>query len=191
VLQEREITRLGETRPRKIDVRILAATQHDLPDNVRQGRFRADLLYRLCVVQITLPPLRQRSTDIPLLVQEFVAEYSTMTGKAVQGVSREAMQRLLAYPWPGNVRELRSVIESAVIHCMGHVIQVMDLPLGLRQSSPSPVRPLLNPANEKDRLLAALDQTSGNRRQAARLLGIGKSTLYRRFAQYGIEPTGE
>jgi DNA-binding NtrC family response regulator len=191
VLQEREITRLGETRPRKIDVRILAATQHDLPDHVRQGRFRADLLYRLCVVQITLPPLRQRSTDIPLLVQEFVAEYSTMTGKAVQGVSREAMQRLLAYPWPGNVRELRSVIESAVIHCMGHVIQVMDLPLGLRQSSPSPVRPLLNPANEKDRLLAALDQTSGNRRQAARLLGIGKSTLYRRFAQYGIEPTGE
>jgi len=91
VLQEREITRLGETRPRKIDVRILAATQHDLPDNVRQGRFRADLLYRLCVVQITLPPLRQRLPDIPLLVQEFVAEYSTMTGKAVQGVSREVM----------------------------------------------------------------------------------------------------
>jgi DNA-binding NtrC family response regulator len=191
VLQEREITRLGETRPRKIDVRILAATQHDLPDNVRQGRFRADLLYRLCVVQITLPPLRQRSTDIPLLVQEFVAEYSTMTGKAVQGVSREAMQRLLTYPWPGNVRELRSVIESAVIHCMGHVIQVMDLPLGLRQISPSRVRPAPDPANEKDCLLAALDQAGGNRRRAARLLGISKSTLYRRFAQYGIEPTGE
>jgi DNA-binding NtrC family response regulator len=191
VLQEREITRLGETRPRKIDVRILAATQHDLPDNVRQGRFRADLLYRLCVVQITLPPLRQRPTDIPLLVQEFVAEYSTMTRKSVQGVSREAMQRLLAYPWPGNVRELRGVIESAVIHCMGHVIQAKDLPLGLSQISPSRVRPTPDPANEKDRLLAALEQADGNRRQAARLLGIGKSTLYRRLAAYGIAPLGQ
>ena len=191
VLQEREITRLGETRPRKIDVRILAATQHDLSDHVRQGRFRADLLYRLCVVQIALPPLRQRPTDIPLLVQEFVAESSTMTRKAVQGVSREAMQRLLTYAWPGNVRELRSVIESAVIHCMGPVIHVMDLPLGLSQASLSRVRPLPDPANEKDRLLAALEQAGGNRRQAARLLGIGKSTLYRRFAAYGIASTGQ
>jgi transcriptional regulator of acetoin/glycerol metabolism len=112
-----------------------------------------------------------------------------MTRKSVQGVSREAMQRLLAYPWPGNVRELRSVIESAVIHCMGHVIQVMDLPLGLSQVSLSRVRPAPDPANEKDCLLAALEQTGGNRRQAARLLGISKSTLYRRFAQHGIAPT--
>jgi DNA-binding NtrC family response regulator len=191
VLQEREITRLGETRPRKIDVRILAATQHDLHDAVQQNRFRADLLYRLGVVQITLPPLRQRPADIPLLVQEFVAEYRTLTGKSVQGVSRKAMQRLLAYPWPGNVRELRSVIESAVLRCMGHVIQVMDLPLGLSPASAFPIRPASDPANEKDRLLAALDQAGGNRRQAARLLGIGKSTLYRRFAQYGIAPLGQ
>jgi PAS domain S-box-containing protein len=186
VLQEHEITRLGETQPRKVDMRILASTQQDLHDEVRQGRFRADLLYRLLVVQIAVPPLRQRSTDIPLLVQEFVAECSTRARKSVQGVSQEAMQRLCTYPWPGNVRELRNVIESAVIRCTGNVIQVMELPLELSQFSPSLVRLIIDQANEKDRLLAALEQTGGNRRQAARLLGISKSTLYRHFAQYGI-----
>jgi DNA-binding NtrC family response regulator len=186
VLQDHEITRLGETQPRKVDVRILAATQQDLHDEVRQGRFRADLLYRLRVVQIALPPLRQRSVDIPLLVQEFVAECSTRVGKSVQGVSREVMQRLCTYPWPGNVRELRNVIEAAVICCTGNVIQVVDLPLELSQGSPSLVRLTTDRANEKDRLLAALEQADGNRRQAARLLGISKSTLYRHFAQYGI-----
>jgi PAS domain S-box-containing protein len=186
VLQDHEITPLGETQPRKVDVRILAATQQDLHDEVRQGRFRADLLYRLRVVQITMPPLRQRSVDIPLLVQEFVAECSTRARKSIQGVSREAIQRLLLYPWPGNVRELRNVIESAVIRCTGNVIQVVDLPLELNQGSPSLVRLTTDRANEKDRLLAALEQAGGNRRQAARLLGISKSTLYRHFAQYGI-----
>jgi DNA-binding NtrC family response regulator len=186
VLQDHEITRLGETQPRKVDVRILAATQQDLHDEVRQGRFRTDLLYRLRVVQIALPPLRQRSVDIPLLVQEFVAECSTRARKSVQGVSREAMQRLCTYPWPGNVRELRNVIESAVIRCTGNVIQVVDLSLELSQGSPSLVRLTTDRANEKDRLLAALEQADGNRRQAARLLGISKSTLYRHFAQYGI-----
>jgi PAS domain S-box-containing protein len=186
VLQQREIVRLGETRPRAIDVRILAATHHNLQQQVDAGSFRADLFYRIRVARLSLPPLRQRQDDIPLLVQTFLAEGREQMGKAVDGVSQEAMQYLLAYPWPGNVRELCGAIEAAVVHCQGAVIQQHDLPPELL-----PARSLMRladsmPQDEKQRLLAALEQTGWRRRPAARLLGMSKSTFYRHLARHGI-----
>ena len=187
-LQEREITRLGESTPRKIDVRILAATQHNLADLVREGDFRADLLYRIRVVRISLPRLRERREDIPLLVSTFLAEHRVALDKPVQEVSHEAMQLLLKYAWPGNVRELKSSIEFAVIHCQGSVIQAEDLPPELGYGDASGASSDVLPTDEKERLLAAIEQAGGNRRRAACLLGISRATLYRRLTAHGIRP---
>ena len=123
VLQEQEITRLGESKPRKIDVRVIAATQHNLSEEVAKGRFRVDLLYRIRVARIQLPPLRARREDIPLMVAWFLGQCRAAIGKPVQNLSQEAMQLLLEYSWPGNVRELKSAIEFAVIRCKGSVLQ--------------------------------------------------------------------
>jgi DNA-binding NtrC family response regulator len=138
------------------------------------------LLYRLHVVKLSIPPLRERASDIPLLVSALLPQIRAATGKAAQEVSHAAMRVLLAYTWPGNVRELNSTIESAVIRCRNHVIQLEDLLPALTQSA----MPMLAQAvpNEEKRLLMALEQTQGNRAAAARLLGIGRTTLYRRLA---------
>ena len=187
VLQEREITRLGETRPRKIDVRVLAATQHDLREEIVKGNFRADLLYRIRVVSVSLPPLRERRGDIPLLVGSFLAEFRAANGKPVRGISDEATRILLDYNWSGNVRELKSVVEVAAIFCKGEIIEAGDLPLELlaanERQNPSSDNPQ---PDEKSILLAAIEQSGGNRAAAARLLGIGRATLYRRLANIGI-----
>ncbi len=186
VLQEREIVRLGETLPRKIDVRILAATHRNLSEEVANGRFRADLFYRIRVARITLPPLRQRREDIPSLAVSFLAQFSAASGKPVSEISQEAMRLLVDYDWPGNVRELRSAIEFTVIHCTGAVIQADDLPPEIFQ----PVDviagdPLMD---EKSRFLQALERSRGNRALAARFLGISRATLYRRLADLKINP---
>lgn len=187
VLQEREITRLGENKPRKIDVRILAATQHELREEIVKGNFRADLLYRIRVVRISLPPLRERREDIPLLVDSFLARYRAANGKLVRGISDEATRILLDYNWSGNVRELKSVVEVATIFCKGEIIEADDLPLELlaanERQNPSSDK---IQTDEKLTLLAALEQSGGNRAAAARLLGIGRATLYRRLADLGI-----
>lgn len=187
VLEEKEITRLGESKPRKIDVRILAATQHDLREQIAKGNFRADLLYRIQVVKISLPPLRERREDIPLLVGSFLAQYRAATDKSVQGISDEAMRILLDYHWSGNVRELKSAVEVAAIFCKGAIIQPGDLPMELLASNnrqtPSTDEPQ---SDEKLSLLAALERAEGNRAEAARLLGIGRATLYRRLANIKI-----
>ena len=133
VLQEREIVRIGESKPRKVDVRVLAATHHNLSQDVVKGSFRADLLYRIRVARIQLPSLCERREDIPLLVTSFLGQCSAVTGKPVDQVSREAMHALTSYTWPGNVRELKSAIESALISCKDTMIQVEDLsPRGTR-----------------------------------------------------------
>jgi PAS domain S-box-containing protein len=186
VLQEKEVTRLGESKPRKIDVRVIVATQHALSEEVAKGRFRADLLYRIRVARVQLPSLAARREDIPLLVAWFLGQCRAATGKSVQNLSHEAMRLLLEYPWPGNVRELKSAIEFAVIHCQGAVIQAEDLPLeigdvGHVQRSSGDWAHL----DEKQRLLAALERAGGKRTVAARLLGISRATLYRRLA--GLE----
>jgi PAS domain S-box-containing protein len=177
VLQEKEITRLGESTPRKINVRVIAATHRDLEQEVAAGRFRQDLLYRIRVSRIQLLPLRQRSEDIPLLAAWFLGQCRATEGASLE-VSQQVMQAFMNYSWPGNVRELKSAIESAVINCKGPVIQMDDLPPELRGLTLS-AHPSDEPHQaEKQRLLEALEQTGGNRAAAARVLGISRSTLY-------------
>jgi DNA-binding NtrC family response regulator len=189
VLQEREIVRLGETRPRKIDVRLLAATHRSLSDEVTKGNFRTDLFYRIRVARIALPALRERREDIPLLAASFLAQFSATGGKRVTELSHEAVRLLIDHPWPGNVRELRSAIEFAVIRCRGAVIQPDDLPPEIVETadfvSSIPGDPL---SDEKARFLDALNRSRGNRALAARLLGISRATLYRRLADLNINP---
>jgi PAS domain S-box-containing protein len=187
VLQEREIVRLGESRPRKIDVRVLAATHRSLSDEVAKGNFRSDLFYRIRVARISVPPLRARREDIALLAASFLAQFATASAKPVTDLSYDALGLLADYPWPGNVRELRSAIEFAVIRCAGAVIQPDDLPPEIFQpgdfESSIPGDPL---ADEKTRFLQALQRSRGNRALAARLLGISRATLYRRLADLKI-----
>ena len=187
VLQEREITRLGESRPRKIDVRILTATHRNLLEEVDKGTFRADLLYRIRVARATLPPLRERRPDIPLLIRTFLRQCRTTMGKAVQEVSHDAMRLLVAYAWPGNVRELRSAIEFATIRSRGGVIQAADLPPELAEGENTPQNQGEALVGDgKARLIAALEQARGNRMAAARLLGVSRATLYRWLDRYDI-----
>ncbi len=187
VLQEREITRLGESRPRKIDVRVLAATHRSLSEEAAKGSFRSDLFYRIRVARISLPPLRARREDIPLLAASFLAQFSAASGKRVTELSHDALRLLADYHWPGNVRELRSAIEFAVIRCRGAVIQPDDLPPEILQPADFenviPGDPLID---DKARFLQALERSRGNRALAARLLGISRATLYRRLADLKI-----
>ena len=189
VLQEREIVRLGETRPRKIDVRLLAATHRSLSNEMTKGNFRTDLFYRIRVARIAVPELRERREDIPLLAASFLAQFSAAGGKQVTELSHEAVRLLMAHPWPGNVRELRSAIEFAVIHCGDAVIQPDDLPPEIVEPAAFarsiPGDPL---SDEKARFLDALNRSRGNRALAARLLGISRATLYRRLADLNINP---
>jgi PAS domain S-box-containing protein len=195
VLQEREVTRIGDTRPRKVDVRIVAATNRDLLQRVANGQFREDLLYRLRSARVPVPPLRERHEDIPALVAAFLAEERVTGGKLVTDVAPEVLEVLKRHQWPGNVRELRGVVEHAVIQCRTRRIEVCDLPTDLLRApalSPSGFRPGSGPSpagdDERSRILAALQRTGGNRARAARVLGIGRATLYRRLAELGIDP---
>ena len=188
VLQEKEIVRLGESRPRKVDVRVLAATHHNLSQDVVKGSFRADLLYRIRVARIQLPSLRDRREDIPLLVASFLGQCCAVTGKLVDRVSPEALQALTNYAWPGNVRELKSAIEAALISCKDGTIQIEDLPPEVLNLNSVPTMPFDAPQDEKTRLLAAIGHAKGNRTMAARLLGMSRATLYRRLAELSLTP---
>ena len=186
VIQEREITRVGESKPRKIDVRILAATNRDLDNEVKAGRFREDLLYRIRVARISVPPLRERVEDIPPLVSSFLAEGRAAAHKRVHGLEPAAMQRLMEHSWPGNVRELKNAIETAIIRCGGPVVSVVDLPLEIGDTY-APAETGLVEGDSRSRLLDALRRAGGNRSRAAALLGISRATLYRRLNEAGIE----
>ncbi len=187
VLEERAVMRLGETQLRPVDVRIVAATNRELATEVAAGRFRSDLLYRVRVGRIHLPPLRERRVDLPLLIQHILSEQRAITGRPVKPVSDEAMQAMVAYQWPGNVRELKNVLGYAVIHCAGAAIDLEDLPPEvLERSSPVAAARAL-PADEREWIVAALARAGGDRKVAAALLGVSRATLYRRIAHYGIE----
>jgi len=171
-----------------VDVRILAATHRNLADEVAAGRFREDLLYRIRVARVRIPPLRERREDIPLLVSAFLDECRASSGKQVREVSAEAMRRLIDYGWPGNVRELKSSVEYAVINCRKAVIQLKDLPPEVLEA-PTAGPPETAPAgDERTRLLAALDQAGGNRTRAAQILGMSRATFYRHLTKLGINP---
>lgn len=193
VLQEKEITRLGESQPRKVDVRIITATHQHLNELVAKGQFRADLLYRIRVGRISIPPLRSRQEDIPLMAAAFLSQCRKSMGKfQVQEISGEAFTYLMHYPWPGNVRELKSVIEYAVLQCLSSVIQPLDLPpeiLQFREIGEGQASGLSNPGavgKDREQILAALEKTRGNRAAAARVLGISRATFYRWLDDLGI-----
>jgi two-component system nitrogen regulation response regulator GlnG len=211
-LQERAIERVGGTEPIRIDVRVLAATNRDLEAMMREGRFREDLFYRLNVVTVNLPPLRERRRDIPLLVEHFLSKYATDLGE--RGVAPEALDRLVGHDWPGNVRELENVVQRAMVMATTGVILPEHLPIGPVSAAASVavdttleeiierkllecVRGLHTSANlydlvvglvEKPLLRAVLRETGGNQVRAAQILGINRNTLRKKLTEHGIDP---
>jgi transcriptional regulator with PAS, ATPase and Fis domain len=189
-LQEKEVRPVGSTDRVPITVRIIAATNRDLDAAVRQGNFRQDLYFRLNVVQIKLPPLRDRKGDIPLLVNSFLEKFSGPDIEP-QRVSEDAMTRLMAYDWPGNVRELENAVERAIALGSGPILHVGDLPSNLQHSNGERLlhSDELLPLEELERraILRALREAGGDKLAAARLLGIGKTTLYRKLKLYDAQ----
>ena len=183
VIQERELQRVGGDQTIRVDVRILAATNRDLKREVEEGRFRQDLYYRLNVVSLQLPPLRERGEDIPLLAMHFLTMFAERNAKIVKGFTPAAMDRLLKYAWPGNVRELENVVERAVVLLIGEYVSERELPPGLtedNEAGKAPKRDFGNMTLEEIERMAVLDtleQVGGNKSEAARRLGINRKTL--------------
>ncbi len=195
VLERKEFERVGDSKTRKANVRVLTATNVDLMDKIRQGQFREDLYYRLKVMVIHLPPLRERAEDIPLLMSHFIAHFQASFGKHIDKCSDEVMRLFLTYPWPGNVRELKYALEHACILCPGGEITAAHLPgdlLRFRQARPmsitgrGPSPRVGSHGLTRESILDALDQTAGNRAKAARLLGVDRRTLYRNLERLGL-----
>jgi two-component system response regulator HydG len=194
VLEQREIVRVGSSTTVPVDIRVVAATNQNLIEAVSQRRFREDLYFRLKVVSIDLPPLRDRPSDVPLLVEAFVTELSARHGTQVRGMAPEVLRVLQAQPWPGNVRELRNVVENMVVTGTHEVLQLSDLPPALRSENVPP------PASsdgitlagrtaldvEREHIRATLALVGDNRSKAARMMGIGERTLYRKIKEYGL-----
>jgi DNA-binding NtrC family response regulator len=194
VLQEQEVKPVGGTDTVPVDVRVVAATHQDLEALARAGRFRTDLYYRLHVVALHVPPLRERREDIPVLAEHFLREYAAESDRPIQGFSPQAMQRLLAHSWPGNVRELENVVERAVALAPGLIVEESDLPEKLavtdRESSlASHADRLTLEETIRRHVVEVLEQVHGNKSEAARVLGIPRRTLYRMLERYG--PAGE
>ncbi|MDR3569126.1 MAG: sigma 54-interacting transcriptional regulator [Syntrophobacteraceae bacterium] len=190
VLQEKEIERVGDSRPIKVDVRILAATNRDLKQMVAGGLFREDFYYRIKVVELKMPPLRARREDIPLLLDFFLNEFSVEFNKRIDGVSSDVMEMFMNYGWPGNVRELKHVIEHGAILCRRTKITLNDLPDDFGQSYPAPPTPAIEPqavSKNAEALLQILQENKWNKTEAARNLGISRQTLYRKLKEVGID----
>ena len=208
-LQERTITRLGGRAPRPVDVRVIAATNRQLEAEVRTGNFREDLYWRLNVVQITLPPLRERREDLELLFDHFLERINRDLGLSIRGITPEARQRMLDHPWGGNVRELENTLCRAAILCETQRIGLEDLPSRVRRGdSPAGARESADPPSEdsislgeavrrstaeleKRMVLARLEDYDGNRTRTAKSLGISRKTLFNKMRQYGLGVTGE
>jgi two-component system response regulator HydG len=187
VLQEKEVRRVGENRSRRIDVRIVAATNRNLADDVAAGKFRQDLFYRLRVIELRVPPLRDRPDDVLPLARVFLAETAKRMGRKITGFTPRAADQLVRHDWPGNVREVQNAIEHAVALCSGNRVDVEDLPEELRSAMPRPrptgrTRPLEDV--EREYILAAVEGAGGNRTRAAVDLGIGLATLKRKLKRY-------
>lgn len=199
VLEDRKITRLGSNEERSINVRLVAATNAELKDMLEQGRFRSDLYYRLSVVTIYLPPLRDRREDIPLLMDHFLKEFCKRNGREVEGITRAARQVLMSFDWPGNIRQLRNVVEGMLALDTDGKLDLDDLPTELAALAGRTVdgasvgsgsdmligRPLVDV--EKFYIARALELTSGRREEASTMLGIGERTLYRKIKEYDLK----
>jgi DNA-binding NtrC family response regulator len=198
-LQDGTFEPVGSATPRQVDVRLVAATNADLESQIASGRFLKDLLYRIEVIAIHVPPLRERSEDIPLLVEHFVSRFARRYQKTVEGVSPEAMQALLDYCWPGNVRELENILARAVILSKGPRLTMVDLPEKVCQQSPTPCpagtmgfedmppEGLTLRDMETELIINTLKQSQGNKAQAARMLGISRKGLYEKMQRLGIK----
>lgn len=192
-LENGESQRVGSVELKKVDVRVIAATNRRLDVEMAAGRFRSDLYYRLNVVEITVPPLRERSEDIPYLTAAFVRRFSQAFDKAITGLTEAAEERLVQWPWPGNVRELRNVIERACLLCEGHLLTEGDLARSLSERPAAvpvavPDDEPAGPPPDADAVAAALDGTGGNKSLAARRLGISRRALYRLIDKYASKP---
>ena len=193
VLQDGTFYRMGDTEPRRADVRLIAATNRPLPALVESGAFRMDLYYRLRIVEIVLPPLRERRSDIPLLANYFLGRHTARLGKPVKGITTRALGALMRHDWPGNARELENTIQSMIILTETDMLDVDVLPPGLAAEQPAPGRAMevIEPQSleeiEAYFIAKTLRETKGNRATAAEILGIDKSTLWRKIKRYGLE----
>lgn len=194
VIQEKEIERLGENRPRKVDVRVVTATNRDLEELIKEGKFREDLYYRLNVVSLFIPPLRERAEDVAELSIYFISKFNMEFGLNVKDMDKEVWDLSYNYHWPGNVRELENIIERAFNLVDGEYISMSHLPhylqkfgKGARRSLNNKTLPALLDQVEKEALLEALSSTGGNKMQAAKILGISRAWLYKKMKQYGIK----
>lgn len=199
VLEDRKITRLGSNEEKSINVRLVAATNADLKEMMEQGKFRSDLYYRLSVVTIYLPPLRDRREDIPLLIDHFLKEFCKRNGREVEGITRAARQVLISFDWPGNIRQLRNVIEGMLALDSDGKLDVDDLPLELAALAGRTSDGLAGPTGsdlligrplsevEKYYIARALELTGGKREETASLLGIGERTLYRKIKEFDLK----
>ena len=190
VLQERSFYRLGGTQEVQVDARVIAATHVNLEEAVREGRFRDDLFYRLNVIEIRIPPLRERRDDIPILAEHFLRKLGPELNKEIAGIAESALQTLLDYNWPGNVRELENALERAIITCRGSELTEENLAFLQAQQRgagtwPVPPRTTLEEL-ERQAIVATIDRTSGNIKEAASVLGIDRSTLYEKIKRYRI-----
>jgi DNA-binding NtrC family response regulator len=196
VLQEREFERLGATRTLKVDVRLIAATNRDLRAALEEGTFREDLYYRLNVVPIDIPPLRQHKEDIPDLANLFITKFAAESGKQMKGLTHEALQVLLSYHWPGNVRELENIIERSIALASGPTLEASDIRLDVQRAKAARSDSFL-PAGttmeqwEDDMIREALKRAGGNKSQAARMLGLSRNAFRYRLSKIGIADDGE
>ena len=191
VLESKQFERVGDHRPIVVDVRIITATHRDLESLVAAGTFREDLFFRINVIPIHLPPLRERLEDLPLLVEHFITRLRQRSGKAISGLTREALGLLLDHPWPGNVRELKGALEYAFVVAEAGLITPLHLPPKLSSRAVSPKTPpeagAAPDSDEKTALVDALRQARGNQSQAAALLGVSRVTIWHRMKKYGID----
>ncbi len=184
VLEEKEFERVGDNMPIKVNARVIAATNRNLKEMVREGTFRGDLYYRLKVVEIYLPSLRQRTSDIPLIISHYIDTFNRRFKKQIRGLNDAAERAMMEYRWPGNIRELQHAIEHAFVICQDDTIRPEDLPAELREQCPPAAA---TPHNELDELVDALQKAGGNKAKAARMLGISRQTMYRRIIKHDLE----
>jgi len=191
VLQEKTFERVGGEETIKVDVRIISATNKDLKTEIENGRFREDLYYRLNVVQINVPPLRDRKDDIPLLISNFISDFSKENNKLIKDITSKAKTALYNYDWPGNVRELRNVLESSVILCRNQIIDIDDLPPHLKKEESDNLLQVEMPSSMKEierlAIIATLKLTNGNKSKASELLELNRKTLHTKLAEYEIK----
>jgi len=192
VLQEREFERVGGTKTIKVDVRVIAATNRDLEKAVKEEKFREELYYRLNVVPIFLPALRERKEDIPLLLDHFLNIFNLRTNKNIIEITKEAQELLSGYDWPGNIRELENVVERMVVLAQGNKIGIEDLPTNIikvkeKKLSFKESVYQAKAKHERELLIKVLEEVGGNRTKAAKVLGIDRKTLQKKIKEYGLQ----